>query len=76
MLLLATAAHAKSWCASPLTAHEWGASAPMGAQSEGVALPSWPPREALPIAPAELPVVRRDVDSGVRTLPVVNPYAL
>jgi len=77
LLLLTMAAQAKSWCASPLTAHEWGVAVLRtdGVQPEGVALPSWLHREALPIAPAERPVRHRDVDSGVRTLPVVQFYS-
>ncbi len=76
-ILLSLTAAAESWCAAPLTVHEWGVAvfSGDGRPLAGPPLPDWfhttaggPAHEAVPVA--ELPA-----DSGIRTLPVLQFYA-
>lgn len=77
MLLLASVAFAKSWCADPLVAHEWGVTV----LTHGTTAPQKPELPAYfhtpadPFAVAASPVRTLPADSGVRTLPVVHFYA-
>lgn len=73
ILHLASAALAKSWCASPVVAHEWGVLAlrPGGGVSVPAAVPDWFERSG--VQPVAAPKVRDlPADSGIRTLPVVQ----
>lgn len=72
-LLVASTALAKSWCASPLVAHEWGVLVLRpGGGAVLPALPDWFERSGVqPLADA--PRVRDlPADNGVRALPVVQ----
>ena len=76
--LAAASAAAKSWCAYPLIAHEWGVHVYSGdgRPVPPVDLPAHFHR-ATPSAPAAAAPAVRDLpaDSGVRALPVVHFYA-
>ncbi|MEZ4247827.1 MAG: hypothetical protein R3B99_06270 [Polyangiales bacterium] len=75
-LLPVSLAHAESWCASPLDAHEWGVQVFAG---DGTALPPslsthfhrQPPSRPRPGAP----VRHLPADSGTRALPVLHFYS-
>ncbi|MEL6342856.1 MAG: hypothetical protein AAFV53_06965 [Myxococcota bacterium] len=76
-ILFSGAVHAKSWCAAPLIAHEWGVEVLRGDGQPpvGVPMPSWFHRGVgSPDAVGE-PVRHLPPDSGIRTLPVVQFYA-
>ena len=67
-------AWAKSWCATPLVAHEWGVTVLTAdaAAPQTPALPSYFHRPGDPFALAAAPVRTLPADNGVRTLPVVH----
>lgn len=68
-------AHAHSWCARPLWAHEWGVQSfdSQGVPTEGT-LPSWFHQSASPAATPS-PVRHLPADNGDRELPVLHFYS-
>ncbi|MEZ4317114.1 MAG: hypothetical protein R3F61_06410 [Myxococcota bacterium] len=77
LALLVSSALAKSWCADPLIAHEWGVTVLTGdaAEPRKPELPAYFHTPSDPFAVAAAPVRTLPPDSGVRTLPVVHLYA-
>jgi len=75
-ILLASMALAESWCAVPLTAHEWGVQAfdVSGADVRGTAIPTWFHTDASGGTMAGVPVRTLPHDSGIRDLPVLQFY--
>jgi hypothetical protein len=69
-------AHARSWCASPLTVHEWGVQSfdDQGAPSAAT-LPPWFHRAARQLDAASSPVRDLPIDTGIRSLPVLHFYS-
>jgi hypothetical protein len=79
LLSRASAAHAESWCATPLIAHEWGVQvfAGTGAHHErpAVTLPAYFHTRG-PVVPTQLArVADLPPDSGIRKLPLLHFYA-
>jgi hypothetical protein len=78
LLTLLSVADARSWCASPLLAHEWGVTVLRadGPPAQGVPMPSWLHRSG-PVTPiaSVAPVRAMPADNGMRTLPVVQFYS-
>lgn len=77
MVWLIASAFAKSWCATPVIAHEWGVTVLTADGSAPVKppLPAHFHRSASPFAVARPPVRSLPADNGVRTLPVVHFWA-
>ncbi len=76
LLLLAAAAQAESWCASPLVVHEWGVQVLRtdGAAPIGAPIPDHFHRSA-PVRAAPARVRDLPADTGARDLPVLHFYA-
>jgi hypothetical protein len=74
LLLAVDVASAKSWCASPVVAHEWGVAVlrPQGGLSLPTDLPPWFERSGVAPLAGATPVRSLPADNGVRTLPVVQ----
>jgi hypothetical protein len=74
VIWLGAVAAAKSWCASPIVAHEWGVMVlrPDGGQVLPAELPEWFERSGVSPAPGAARVRELPADSGMRTLPVVQ----
>jgi hypothetical protein len=77
VFLAPLAAEAKSWCASPLVAHEWGVHLVRadGQAAAGTPLPSWFHHDTGSGPARGVPVWDLPPDSGIRDLPVVQFYA-
>jgi hypothetical protein len=76
LLVLGSAGWARTWCAAPIVAHEWGVTAlrPGGGVVLPTELPPWFARSG--VEPLAGPRVRDlPADSGERTLPVVQFWA-
>lgn len=71
---MASAAWAKSWCAAPLVAHEWGVHLVRvdGVAPRGAPLPSWFHEDGSGDAANLVPVWALPPDNGIRDLPVVQ----
>jgi hypothetical protein len=76
IVALTFAAHAESWCAEPLIAHEWGVEVFDGASAgtSDVPLPPWFHASASDRV-AAAPVRDLPIDGGERALPVLQFYA-
>jgi hypothetical protein len=76
-ILLSLTAAAESWCAAPLTVHEWGVQvfSADGRPLAGPPLPDWFHTTAGGPAHLAPPVAELEADSGIRTLPILQFYA-
>ncbi|MFH1468674.1 MAG: hypothetical protein ABIO70_30065 [Pseudomonadota bacterium] len=75
-VLLTGGVQAKSWCAAPLTVHEWGVQVFSRATPQpGVPLPSWFHRAPGGAGEVPAPVRTLPVDGGERELPVIQLWA-
>ncbi len=74
--LLAATALAESWCAAPLTVHEWGVQAfnASGDEVRGTGIPDWFHRDVQGGVIASGFVRNLPPDSGIRDLPVLQFY--
>ncbi|MFT5682516.1 MAG: hypothetical protein ACI8RZ_003434 [Myxococcota bacterium] len=77
LTLLSLSATARSWCAAPLTVHEWGVQvfSADGRPLAGPPLPDWFHTIADGPAHDAQPVAELLADSGLRTLPVLQFYS-
>lgn len=77
MLCVTQPAWARSWCARPLTAHEWGVQVfdSTGAPKPGKKLPAYFHHSASSTAAKTSRVADLPPDSGIRDLPVLHFYA-
>lgn len=74
LLLLASAALAESWCAAPLTVHEWGVQVFPAPAEPVVPAPAWFHTRGSR-GPSDTPVRHLPPDGGERDLPVLQVYA-